>query len=91
MRTIEKDILLKAINVYGIDAQVMQAYEEMGELMSAINKCKRGRLTAEFIIDELADVSIMIEQLAIYYGLKLYESRRLYKLLRLKDRLKKYE
>lgn len=87
----EKNLLEWAVNKYGIDAQIMQTFEEMGELMSAINKYKRNRVGIKEIIEELADVSIMIDQLAVFYGYDNYKSIRISKLLRLQDRLEKME
>lgn len=87
----EMILLKRAVDEYGIDAQVLQAFEEMGELMSALNKLKRKRCKVEAVIDELADVSIMIDQLAIYFGFYKCKMRRKTKLLRLQNRLDKME
>lgn len=37
----DKEIYEKAINTYGLPAQIDQLHEEIGELMQAINKIKR--------------------------------------------------
>lgn len=77
------------INAYGIDAQKWMLIEECGELLNAIAKLKRGRSTKEDIITELADVDIMIEQMAFFFGWSefLWEKDR--KLNRLEERLNK--
>lgn len=63
-----KDTLLNAVKVFGREKQVEMAIEEMGELLVAINQHKRGRVSVEAVQEEIADVKIMVEQLAIIYG-----------------------
>lgn len=55
---------------YGLNNQMMQAIEEMGELTQAIVKVYRNGLDNERddLIEELADVQIMIEQLDYLLG-----------------------
>lgn len=57
------DILIRAIEVYGSDAQEIQAIEELAELIQAISYKRRGR--EDNIAEEIADVEIMLEQLKI--------------------------
>ena len=55
--------------MWGADAQFNMACEEVGELISALNKYRRGRITDEKeVITEIADVQIMAEQLAEFFG-----------------------
>jgi NTP pyrophosphatase (non-canonical NTP hydrolase) len=63
----QKQIMLKALNVYGVDAQDDIAIEEMAELTKAIIKNRRYRnfSTLENLYEELADVLIMMEQMLI--------------------------
>lgn len=61
--------------------------EECGELLSVLAKSKRHRTGRDEIISELADVSIMVEQMALFYGELEYISEKERKLLRLKERL----
>ena len=82
----------KAIDVWGIEAQRNMAFEELGELNTALARDRRGRVTKEEIITELADVTIMCEQLALFLGYDDYEKEIDNKLVRLRDeKLKKYE
>ena len=81
----------KALKEYGIFAQVWMMIEECGELLNAIAKLKRGRANKEDIITELADVHIMVEQLAYFYGLEDFQKEKDRKLVRLNERLKKRE
>ena len=54
-----------ALDTWGIEAQVAMVMEETGEMLSALAKARRGRVTKDEIITELVDVSIMMEQMAI--------------------------
>lgn len=78
-----------ALNQYGIKAQEWVLIEECGELLNALAKLKRGRSTKEDIITELADVHIMVEQMAHFYGWEEFLAEKEYKLTRLKERLNK--
>ena len=68
MKTTELEIIQKAIIKNGVQAQVDVAIEEMSELIKALLKYRRGgsdnKLHAD-IIEEIADVEIMLEQLKI--------------------------
>ena len=50
---------------YGLPAQIDQTQEECAELIVALNKWKRtnGKIDLRIVAAELADVSIMIEQM----------------------------
>ena len=81
----------KAIKTWGIQAQTDMAFEECGELIAALAKDKRGRVTKEELLTELADVTIMCEQLATILGFEDYEKEMDRKLVRLRDeKLAKY-
>lgn len=81
----------KALNRYGIIAQTWMLIEECGELLNAFAKLKRGRANKEDIITELADVHIMVEQMAFFYGLEDFLTEKERKLVRLNERLKRGE
>lgn len=83
------EIYNTAVEKWGWEAQREMIYEECGELITAVARHKRGRATKEDIITELADVSIMVEQLAQLLGYEDYEKEKDRKLERLKDRLNK--
>lgn len=69
METFEKKRLYyEVISKWGIDAQLWMVVEECSELLNAIAKYKRGREKSSAILEELADVSILIEQMAGYFG-----------------------
>ena len=62
------EIYKAALEKYGVGAQIGMLTEECGELLSAINKFNRSRCSSDDVLTELADVSIMVEQLSIIYG-----------------------
>jgi len=79
-----------AITKWGVGAQKNMAYEEIGELLTALARDDRGRVTTEELLTELADVTIMCEQMAYILGFEDYEKEIDRKLIRLRDeKLKK--
>ena len=77
----------RALNTFGIVNQIFMLVEECAELLNAVAKMKRGRAKKEDIITELADVSIMVEQMAFFYGWDDYKNEKERKLTRLEDRI----
>ena len=67
-------ILDRAITTYGAPAQMDMAVEEMAELTKALCKVKRAQAGCEVtaaignVIEEMADVQIMLDQLRIIFG-----------------------
>ena len=88
------DILEKAIEKYG-EKQLDQAQEELAELIVAISKYKRNenKFTISNVIEEIADVRIMLKQVMMLLDIKEFEvkSEEIYKLNRLKERMLKDE
>ena len=62
------DILQQAIHTYGVEAQVDQAIEECGELIVALMQHRRDRVSLCDVAEEVADVQIMCEQMAMVVG-----------------------
>ena len=73
---ISQELLDKIINTWGEDSQIDIAIEEMGELIQALIKLRRAckdnvnaftnekvKEAADHVCEELADVSLMLEQL----------------------------
>ena len=83
------EIYNTATEKWGWESQREMIYEECGELITAVARHKRGRATREDIITELADVSIMVEQLAQLLGYEDYEKEKDRKLERLEEKLNK--
>lgn len=73
-RTERTELLKRAIRTYGESAQVDMAIEEMSELTKALCKVKRAHggpetmATISNVIEEIADVQIMLDQLRIIFG-----------------------
>lgn len=84
------DILEIAIEKYG-EKQLDQAQEELAELIVAISKHKRNanKLTIANVIEEIADVRIMLKQVMMLLNIEEFQikNEELYKLNRLKKRL----
>jgi len=58
-----------AIAMWGAENQWRQLQEECGELIAAVNRARRGRPDAlRLLIDEVADVTIMVRQARILLG-----------------------
>jgi len=53
----------RAITAWGADAQLGMVQEECAELIKAINKRWRGKVTDIEVIEECVDVEIMINQM----------------------------
>lgn len=64
----KKELYRQVIKKWGFDAQSWMVVEECSELLNALAKYKRGRVLPSAILKELADVSIMVEQMAYYFG-----------------------
>ena len=66
----KEEIYKKAIKTWGKDAQLLVLLEEMSELSKEILKhVNRGKDNMDEIIDETADVEIMLEQLKYIFGI----------------------
>lgn len=79
---------LAAVHMYGVEAQTKMAIEEMSELIKEICKIGRGKRDMEAFADEIADVTIMLEQLRLIYGLNDAVCKHMdAKVLRLQSRL----
>lgn len=64
MTTIQTNTCAQILNHYGFNNQREILVEECAELIQAVSKCKRNNVNvSDNFIEELADVSIMIEQM----------------------------
>ena len=64
-----KQIYQAACEKYGIDSQIVIAIEEMSELTKEICNISRGQRNIESLAEEIADVTIMMEQLRVIYDI----------------------
>lgn len=85
------ELYKKALDKFGIDNQRWMLVEECGELLDALAKMRRGRTSFVEIITELADVHIMVEQMACFFGLEDFLDEKKRKLARLEERLYNHE
>jgi len=84
--------LVRAIEVFGVDAQEDQAIEEFSELIKAIIKFRKsGRFNSmlrDELFEEIADAKIMIAQLQHIYECKgVVNGHIRYKLQKLKHKI----
>ena len=59
----EQYVIQEAMRVFGSQLQFDMLSEECGELLSAMNKYRRGRISALDLIEEIVDVQIICEQI----------------------------
>lgn len=85
----ELELYNEALCKYGVVNQKWMLIEECGELVNAFAKLNRGRATKQEIITELADVYIMVRQMALFWGLEDFYKEKERKLKRLAERLGK--
>lgn len=71
MKTLSKEQLytIRAVlTKYGVEEQERQCMEECAELIQALNKHHRKRCDKSAVVEEIADVMIMCEQMALSFG-----------------------
>ena len=95
----ERAVLKAAIDKYGNDSQLAVAQEECAELIQAISKLKRAgnsdhpgrtaKAALNHLMEEHADVQIMLDQIRIMYPSKAYDTIRAQKIARLQKRMEK--
>lgn len=87
------NIYERAIKVWGKEPQMLQVIEEMSELTKEILKnVNRKKDNIDELIEETADVEIMLEQLKCCYGIKSQvEEYKAGKLLKIERRLDEWE
>jgi NTP pyrophosphatase (non-canonical NTP hydrolase) len=87
---IDEKLLQACIDKWGVDEQIRMIQEECLELALAIRKFYRNNQTIEYynkVIDEIADVELMLEQAKFIFDPFAIEKRLEYKVNRLKERL----
>ena len=83
-----KKTLKTAIAVYGVEAQMVVAIEELAELQKELTKQLRGKGDPNHMAEEIADVRIMLEQLVMAFDLNnSVDSWEASKLVRLENNL----
>ncbi len=81
----------EAVEKWGYTAQLHMAIEEMAELTQAICKAMRAdsSISSHFVVEEIADVELMVTQLRMMAGPALVDLYKQKKLDRLKERLER--
>lgn len=81
-----------ALISYGLSAQLVVAIEELSECQKEICKVLRGSINIDHLAEEIADATIMLEQLRIFFGINDLVCQKMdEKVARLDDRLKPKE
>jgi NTP pyrophosphatase (non-canonical NTP hydrolase) len=91
MTEAQLETLRRAIRVWGVDSQEQMLIGEIGELLTLFGRRAQGRVIDSEMVDEIADVTIMITQMAQMYGPEQVEERIAFKLDRLNARLDRWE
>lgn len=87
LRTIVETAAKRAVALYGQDAQIGMAIEELSELAVALSHARRGR-DSRPVASEIADVEIMLAQMRVIFGDHEVDGEIAQKVARLRDRLK---
>jgi NTP pyrophosphatase (non-canonical NTP hydrolase) len=64
----QRKVCLRAIDHFGVTTQTWKLIEEIGELLTEIAREHTGRGDKTAIREELADTTVMCEQMRIIYG-----------------------
>lgn len=83
----DMELFREALDKWGIEAQRTMCIEECAELINALAKETRGRSTNDDILTELADVSIMVDQMALHYGIEGFNNERNKKIIMLNEKV----
>lgn len=83
-----KELYTQLITLYGVQ-QVIVAIEELSELQKELCKALRNNSNYDNIVEEIADVEIMLEQMKIYFEINEdeIEEMKKHKIKRTKERL----
>lgn len=91
MTNMERKTFCAALRCYGGQAQITMVFEEMAELQNALCKFLRGHIdgdTLANIAEEIADVGIMLDQMAIEFKVEdPVAEQRAFKVRRLRSRI----
>ena len=89
-----KEISKEALDYWGYEPQSTMLIEEMGELIKALCKYKRfgyenaDQAIKDNLLEEIADVHNMLDQIEMFFGEEKIREIRLNKLIRTQKRIK---
>lgn len=89
--THENAICCTALEHYGVHSQIVKCMEECGELIQALARHLGGEHNEEDVVEELADVEIMLMQMRAVFGRQNAHRMMVQKLARLKMRMEEEE
>lgn len=82
----KQELMKTALSTYGAESQTLMVFEEMSELQKELCKYARGKAAVASIAEEIADVRIMLDQMAILHNCEYlchaYEQAKLKRLAR---------
>jgi NTP pyrophosphatase (non-canonical NTP hydrolase) len=81
--------LNNALETWGKHEQEQMAVGECGEFLTLFGRKVQGRATDEDFIEEIADVMVMMEQMALIYGYDQVQYAVDHKMRRLGEKLRK--
>lgn len=83
----DRELYKAAIDLWGRELQLDMLQEECAELIAVINRWRRKRAKGSDLLDEIADVEIMIEQARVMFGDSSINDAKREKLRRLEQRV----
>ncbi len=86
-------VILRALRTWGVTAQMVKTIEECAELIQVLSKKLNGNpnVTDQHIIDEIADVTIMVLQMQMIFGPVEVTERMDYKIERTEAALNRFD
>ena len=67
--TTRREVYIQAVALNGLEEQLTVAIEELSEVQKEICKVLRGEGSIDHLAEEIADATIMLEQLRLFYAL----------------------
>lgn len=63
-----RKVSIAAIDAWGMDEQLLQLQEEAAELIAAASHYRRGAGRSQELLEEIADIEIMLDQMHVVFG-----------------------
>ena len=76
---VDRSVFNRVIAKFGVEHQVSLIMEECSELILAISHYRRGRVKSDAIMEEVVDMTIMLEQVRLIYDPDDIEFGKIYK------------
>lgn len=83
----EEEVYKMALAVFPPEHQIICMIEECAELQKELVKYLRGKPNPDHILEEMADVDILLNQMKAIFGARLFRIAKVHKLKRLEKRL----